>query len=89
MSGRGGEGEVASVSLYMTVTDICDPLQRNQECLAERDRGKSHSKCSRGDVMLPGRFYDACVFDYYSYPRLLSCTYIMLYLFINVTKSDF
>ena len=38
--------------------------------------------------MLPGRFYDACVFDYYSYPRLLSCTYIMLYLIINVTKSD-
>ena len=38
--------------------------------------------------MLPGRFDDVCVFDCYSYPILLSCTYIMLYLFINVTKSD-
>ena len=38
--------------------------------------------------MLPGRFDDVCVFDYYGYPRLLSCTCIMLYLFINVNKSD-
>ena len=44
---------------------------------------------ARGVCYAAGSIKDVCVFDYYSYPILLSCTYIMLYLFINVTKSDF